>query len=117
MSLDICAANIGENIITIYMNDSYGYSNMTVIAFNVINDTIAPQYEVIFPEGEVYHCNDRITPFREGAAAIAMFSARKAKRPIVAIPAALKYRYVEDPTGDLLKLMDTLEESIHWRPR
>ena len=72
---------------------------------------------VIFPEGEVYHCNDRITPFREGAAAIAMFSARKATRPIVAIPAALKYRYVEDPTADLLKLMDTLEESIHWRPR
>ena len=72
---------------------------------------------IIFPEGEVYHCNDRITPFREGAAAIAMFSARKATRPIVVIPTALKYRYVEDPTADLLKLMDTLEESIHWRPR
>ena len=72
---------------------------------------------VIFPEGEVYHCNDRITPFREGAAAIAMFSARKAKRPIVAIPAALKYRYVGDPTSDLLEVMDRLEESIHWRPR
>ena len=26
----------------------------------------------IFPEGDVYHCNDRITPFREGAAAIAL---------------------------------------------
>jgi hypothetical protein len=72
---------------------------------------------IIFPEGEVYHCNDRITPFREGAAAIAMFSARKATRPIVVIPTALKYRYVEDPTADLLELMDTLEESIHWRPR
>ena len=72
---------------------------------------------VIFPEGEVYHCNDRITPFREGAAAIAMFSARKAKRPIVAIPAALKYRYVDDPTDDLLEVMDRLEESVHWRPR
>ena len=72
---------------------------------------------VIFPEGEVYHCNDRITPFREGAAAIAMFSARKPKRPIVVIPAALKYRYVDDPTSDLLEVMDQLEESIHWRPR
>ncbi len=76
-----------------------------------------PQPLVIFPEGEVYHCNDRITPFREGAAAIAMFSARKPKRPIVAIPAALKYRYVDDPTSDLLEVMDQLEESIHWRPR
>ncbi|MFP6648995.1 MAG: lysophospholipid acyltransferase family protein, partial [Pirellulaceae bacterium] len=76
-----------------------------------------PQPLVIFPEGEVYHCNDRITPFREGAAAIAMFSARKPKRPIVVIPAALKYRYVDDPTSDLLEVMSQLEESIHWRPR
>ena len=27
---------------------------------------------VIFPEGEIYHCNERVTPFREGAAAIAV---------------------------------------------
>ena len=46
-----------------------------------------------------------------------MFSARKPKRPIVVIPAALKYRYVEDPTSDLLEVMGRLEESIHWRPR
>ena len=51
------------------------------IARGILQDKSQPL--VIFPEGEVYHCNDRITPFREGAAAIAMFSARKAKRPIV----------------------------------
>ena len=27
---------------------------------------------VIFPEGDVYHTNERLTPFREGAAAIAV---------------------------------------------
>jgi hypothetical protein len=76
-----------------------------------------PQPLVIFPEGEVYHCADRVTPFREGAAAIAMFPARKAERPIVVIPAAQKYRYLDDPTDELLELMSRLEESIHWRPR
>lgn len=72
---------------------------------------------VIFPEGEVYHTNDRVTPFREGAAAIALFAARKAKRPLVCIPAALKYRYRQDPMNELLEVMDRLEQSIHWRPR
>ncbi len=67
---------------------------------------------VIFPEGEIYHCNDRVTPFREGAAAIAMAAARKADRKIVCIPCAIKYRYVEDPTESLLKTMTELERTI-----
>ena len=69
---------------------------------------------VIFPEGEVYHCNDRVTPFREGAAALSVFAARKSERPIVAIPCAMKYRYTKDPTPELLELMTRLEHSIHW---
>ena len=60
---------------------------------------------VIFPEGEIYHCNDRVTPFREGAAAIAVTAARKAKRPIVCVPCAITYRYIEDPTEILLETM------------
>ena len=69
---------------------------------------------VIFPEGEVYHCNDIVTPFREGAAALSVFAARKSERPIVAIPCAMKYRYTKDPTPELLDLMTRLEHSIHW---
>lgn len=72
---------------------------------------------VIFPEGEVYHCNDRVTPFREGASAIAFTAAKRAERPIVCIPCGMKYRYLEDPTEDLLTVMDQIEQSIHWRPR
>ncbi len=72
---------------------------------------------VIFPEGEVYHCNDRVTIFREGAAAIALSAAKRAKRPIACVPCALKYEYLEDPTGELLQLMAELEQSIYWRPR
>ncbi len=72
---------------------------------------------VIFPEGEVYHLNERTTPFREGPAAIAQMAARKAERPVVCIPCAIKYAYVEDPTPELLELMDRLESAVLWRPR
>ena len=76
-----------------------------------------PHPLVIFPEGEVYHCNDRVTPFREGAAAVALSAAKRAKRPVVCVPCALKYGYIEDPMEGLLRLMDELERNIHWRPR
>lgn len=72
---------------------------------------------VIFPEGDVYHTNERLTPFREGAAAIAVAAARRQKRPIVCVPCAIHYRYVEDPTPDLLQVADAVERSIGWRPR
>lgn len=70
---------------------------------------------VIFLEGEIYHCNDRVTPFREGAAAIAVMAARKAKRPIVCVPCAMKYQYVDDPSDALIETMGELEEAILWR--
>ena len=76
-----------------------------------------PHPLVIFPEGDIYHNNDRVTPFRDGAAAIAMAAAKKATRPVVCIPAALKCFYVDDPTDQLAQLMTRLEESLHWRPR
>ena len=76
-----------------------------------------PHPLVIFPEGDIYHNNDRVTPFRDGAAAIAMSAAKKASRPIVTLPAALKCFYIEDPTEKLEHLMTRLEEAIHWRPR
>ena len=72
---------------------------------------------VIFPEGEIYHCNDQITPFLEGPATIASTAARKADRDMVIIPCAMKYKYVDDPMKDLLKVMTELERSILWRPR
>lgn len=76
-----------------------------------------PMPLVIFPEGEVYHLNDRLTPFRDGPAAIALMAAKKSERPIACVPCAMKYSYVEDPTPELLELMSRLEESLHWRPR
>ncbi|MCA9190516.1 MAG: 1-acyl-sn-glycerol-3-phosphate acyltransferase [Planctomycetales bacterium] len=71
----------------------------------------------IFPEGEVYHLNERLTPFRDGPAALAMMAAKKGNRPIACVPCSMRYYYVHDPTHQLLELMDRLEESLHWRPR
>ena len=70
---------------------------------------------VVFPEGEIYHCNERVTPFREGAAAIAVAAARKADRKIFCLPCAIKYQYEEDPTPSLKVTMGELEEAIFWR--
>ena len=71
---------------------------------------------VIFPEGEIYHCNDRVTPFREGAAAIALAAARKTHQPVTIIPTAIKYRYLDDPIPEILRVLDELEDRILWRP-
>ncbi len=72
---------------------------------------------VIFPEGEVYHQNDRVTPFRDGAAAIALTAARKHTGRVLCVPCGMKYFYVDDPMPVLLELMDRLEREILWRPR
>ena len=76
---------------------------------------------VIFPEGDVYHLNDRVTPLREGAATIAVTAARKRKRnnapPLLIVPCAIKYYYQADPTPELVELMSRLEKQIYWRPR
>jgi 1-acyl-sn-glycerol-3-phosphate acyltransferase len=77
---------------------------------------------VVFPEGEVYHMADRLTPIREGAAALAVAAARKAAeagRNIGIIPAAIKYRYLEGHgvLPALERLMDELEARFTWRPR
>lgn len=76
-----------------------------------------PQPLVIFPEGDVYHTNDRVTPFRDGAAAMALMAARKAERPVVIIPVAIKRWYTQDPTPSMLETLEKLEKRLYWRPR
>jgi len=71
---------------------------------------------VIFPEGDIYHMTDRVTPFREGAAAITFAAARRGSRPIVVVPCGIKFWYVDDPLPGLLDLMSRLEEKLLLRP-
>lgn len=72
---------------------------------------------VIFPEGDIYHHNDQISPFRDGAAAIALSAAKRSERPILALPCAVKAFYTTDPTPDLERIMGQVEESLYWRPQ
>ncbi len=76
-----------------------------------------PHPLVIFPEGDVYHTNDRVTPFRDGAAAIALMAARKSSRPIDVIPVSMKRWYIEDPMPSLLETILSLEQRLYWRPQ
>ena len=76
----------------------------------------------IFPEGEIYRLSDRITPLREGTAALAIAALKKLADPsktIRIVPIGIKYRYLEsdDPLPWLLQLMDNLEKRFFWRPR
>ncbi|HEV3080112.1 MAG TPA: lysophospholipid acyltransferase family protein [Gemmataceae bacterium] len=55
---------------------------------------------VVFPEGEVYHLNDRLTPLLDGVAFMALNGQRElnTSRPrgrVWLVPAAIRYRYVE----------------------
>lgn len=72
---------------------------------------------VIFPEGDIYHHNDHVSPFRDGAAAIALSAAKRSERPILAVPCAIKAFYLTDPSPALLELMDRLESTLYWRPQ
>jgi len=76
---------------------------------------------VIFPEGEIYHLSDRLTPVREGAVAIAAAAAKRLEhgKTIWIVPVALKYRFLEhvDPLPKLLATMEQLETRFTWWPR
>lgn len=75
-----------------------------------------PEPLTIFPEGDIYHCNDRVTPFREGAAAIALAAAKRLDVPVVIIPTAIRYRCASDPTDEILDVVTRTEQQLLWRP-
>ena len=82
-------------------------------SIRVLEETNDPL--VIFPEGEVYHLNDRVMPFRRGAAKIAAIAADRGNRPIACLPCAIKYTYVDDPTEAIEVTLDNLEKSLDLR--
>jgi 1-acyl-sn-glycerol-3-phosphate acyltransferase len=74
---------------------------------------------VIFPEGEVYHLADRLTPLREGALFVATTAAKRqaeAGKTTWIVPVGLKYRFLDghDPLPALNALMDDLEARFTW---
>ena len=83
-------------------------------ALSILKESSHPL--VVFPEGDIYHITDRVTPFREGAAAVAIASARKADRPVSIVPCGIKFWYRDDPTAKLHDLMTQLDQRLFLRP-
>ena len=67
---------------------------------------------VMFPEGEVLHLNDQVTPFRRGAATAALRAARRSGRPVACLPTAIKYYYADNPQPRLVGLVERLENRL-----
>lgn len=68
---------------------------------------------VIFPEGDVYHLNDRTMPFRHGAAVAALLASQRGNRPVACVPCALKFRFTSDPSDHLDDLTKKLERQLN----
>ncbi|MDB5323773.1 MAG: phospholipid/glycerol acyltransferase [Phycisphaerales bacterium] len=72
---------------------------------------------VVFPEGEIYHTNERLTPLREGVAFMAGTAQKDLEkegkgRKVWIVPTAIRYKYLEDVTPQLEAAMDDLEERM-----
>jgi len=76
---------------------------------------------VVFPEGEIYRLNDRLTPLLEGVAFMALTSQRELERAapqgrVWIVPTFIRYHYVEDIRPRLEAAMTQLEERLLLRP-
>ena len=83
-------------------------------AVSILTDSSHPL--IVFPEGDIFHSNDCVMPFQDGVGAIPLSAARKNDRPLYVVPCALKCVYTDDPTGELMVMMDRLEAYLSWRP-
>ncbi|HEV3007156.1 MAG TPA: lysophospholipid acyltransferase family protein [Pirellulales bacterium] len=76
---------------------------------------------VVFPEGEVYRLNDRLTPLLDGVAFMALAAQRELSktaegRRVWIVPTAIRYRYVDDILPNLATAVERLERSLHLKP-
>jgi hypothetical protein len=65
---------------------------------------------ILFPEGNVYFCNDEVAPFAEGASYIALSAQKKLgeSHPVYAVPVSMKFTYIEDIRDQLRSSLDEL---------
>jgi 1-acyl-sn-glycerol-3-phosphate acyltransferase len=76
---------------------------------------------VVFPEGEIYHLNDRLTPLLEGVAFMALTAQKELERSpegrrVWVVPAAIRYQYAEDVRPELEAAMARLEDRVLSKP-
>src|SRR5207253_3491530 len=69
---------------------------------------------VIFPEGEIYHTNERLTPLREGVAFMAVTAQRdlekaKSTKRVWVVPTCIRYKYEQDITPRLAESVSAMD--------
>ena len=83
---------------------------------------------VVFPEGELYRLNERLTPLLEGVAFMALTAQRDLDKAIAAsgrsesgprvwiVPTAIRYKYVEDVSQKLEQAISQIEGRMLSKP-
>jgi 1-acyl-sn-glycerol-3-phosphate acyltransferase len=77
---------------------------------------------VIFPEGEIYHTNERLTPLREGVGFIALTAQRELEKQgkgarVWIVPTYIKYAFAGDVTPALDAALAEMERRLLLKPK
>jgi 1-acyl-sn-glycerol-3-phosphate acyltransferase len=80
------------------------------------------KFLVIFPEGEIYHLNERLTPLREGVAFMAVSAQKdldksKADARVWVVPTAIRYAFVDDVMPVIESQLARMEQRMMLKPR
>lgn len=76
---------------------------------------------VVFPEGEVYRLNDRLTPLLDGVAFMALSAQRDLAKKgggqkVWIVPTAIRYRYLDAIEPKLTAAVERLENHMRYKP-
>jgi 1-acyl-sn-glycerol-3-phosphate acyltransferase len=77
---------------------------------------------VIFPEGEIYHTNERLTPLRDGVGFIALTAQRELDKQgqgkrVWIMPTCIRYAFDGDVTPALDAALSQLERRLSLKPK
>jgi len=77
---------------------------------------------VIFPEGEIYHTNERLTPLREGVGFIALTAQRELDKQarggrVWIVPTYIRYQFCADVTPALSAALAGMEQRLSLKPK
>ena len=77
---------------------------------------------VMFPEGEIYHLNQRLTPLNEGAATLGLRAAKRIRADgrangALIVPTALRFQYTPEIAKTFGPRLARLETHIGWPPQ
>jgi 1-acyl-sn-glycerol-3-phosphate acyltransferase len=80
-----------------------------------INLLITAQTLVVFPEGEVYHLNERLTPLLDGVAHMGLLAQRKLEQThpeahVWLVPVAIRYCFLEEIHSRLEAVLAQMEQ-------